>query len=183
MKYHLIAERYAKGLAKAIEDASRLERALTALRELNEIITTEHDFRSCVCNPTIDFENRAKVLDDVVRKLSDDNAVLRLCNLLLERERILLVGDIGEILSGIVDARMGRVTATVTTPLPLTDEQEIRLRESLEQHAGKTVRMDCQVDPEIIGGVVARIGGRVIDGSLRTRLERIKDALIAEELQ
>jgi F-type H+-transporting ATPase subunit delta len=182
MKYHLIAERYARGLAAAIEDGPRLERALALLKELHEVIATHHDFRSCVCNPTIDLEKRAKVLEHVVRRLSDDDVVLRLCNRLLERERILLVGDIAEILTGIVDARFGRVSATVTTSVPLTTQQEDHLRESLVQYSGKEVRMDCRVDPEIIGGVVARIGGQVIDGSLRTRLERIKDALIAEEL-
>jgi len=69
----------------------------------------------------------------------------------------------------------------VTTTVPLTDSQQARLRGALDTFSGKTVTMECAVDREILGGVVARIGGTVIDGSLRTRLERIKKALLAEE--
>ncbi|MEA3365166.1 MAG: ATP synthase F1 subunit delta, partial [Candidatus Hydrogenedentes bacterium] len=83
----------------------------------------------------------------------------------------------------IVDARLNRVAVRITTVAPLSAEQEKRLKEKLSAYTGKSVRLQCHVDPEIIGGVVARIGWQVIDDSVRTRLARLKEALIAEEVK
>ena len=83
----------------------------------------------------------------------------------------------------IVDARLNRVAARITTVAPLTPEQEERLKGKLSEYAGKSVRLKCNVEPDIIGGVIARIGWQVIDDSVRARLARLKEALIAEEVK
>jgi F-type H+-transporting ATPase subunit delta len=75
-----------------------------------------------------------------------------------------------------------RVGAEVTTAIPLNDEETARLKKSLAVYAGREIRMTTTVDPAIVGGVVARIGDRIIDGSLRTRLARLKQNVISHDL-
>ena len=79
------------------------------------------------------------------------------------------------------DARLGRITAQVGSAVALSDAQCERISASLAKYSGKEVRIEYAVDPALMGGVTARIGGTVIDGSIRTRIERLKQSLLAEE--
>ena len=182
MKNYLVAQRYADALGETLRDTAGLERALGNLHDLGELLRTHHDFRSCLGNEAINVELRAKVLDDVLRRLGSAEEVIRLANALLGRDRILLVHDIADLLEEIIDKRLGRTTATVTSAVPLTASQQERITEALSKYSGKAVRLECVVDPDLIGGIVAKVEGRIIDGSLRTRLERLKAELIAQEI-
>lgn len=181
MKNYLIAERYAKGLSAAISDDAALDDAVAALRHLGELYETEHDFRSAVSNPAIDKKLRSRVLKDVLEHVGVPQVVARLADVLLERGRIAVVSDVAEVFRMIANARLGRIRATVTTAVPLSADQQTRLGRALESYSGKAVRVKPAVDPEILGGVVVRMGDAVIDGSVRTRLNSLRDALLSEE--
>ena len=181
MKNYLIAERYAMGLNAAITEDASLEAVLKAMQRLSAIYVTEHDFRSALANPAIDVERRAGVLSEVLQREGMPAPVVRLAEVLLRRGRVALVPDVAAVFAMIVDRRLGRVATQVTTAVPLADDQRRRLTDTLEAFSGKTVRVEWDVDEAIVGGVVARIGGALIDGSLQTRLERMKQALLAEE--
>lgn len=182
MRDYLVAQRYASGLAAAMPDTERLERALGQITTLGDMLAEYHDFRSCIGNDTIDEEVRWKVLSDVLERMHAEKEVVRLARLLLARDRTFSLSDIAEIVSTIVDERLNRTTAVVTTAVELTDGQRQRIEEGLAQFSGKAVRLKCSVAPELVGGVHARIGGSVIDGSLRTQLQKLKNELIAEEI-
>jgi F-type H+-transporting ATPase subunit delta len=182
MKEYRLAERYAGALGEAMPDTDRLEAALDHLCQLSELIGSHHDLRSCLCNHAIDTKMRAKVLEHVLKGLGAETVVTRLTTLLLERGRITLIPDITCVLTGILDARRNRLSGVVTSAHPLTPEQKASIEKSLANYSGKSVRMNCQVDPDLLGGVVAQIGGQVIDGSLRTQLNQLRNALIAEEI-
>jgi len=178
----LIAQRYAAALGAAIPDKGGLEPASQALLELSEVFATHHDLHSCLANPAIDVDARMQVLAEALRRMDAPRPVRSLASELLRRGRIALLPEIGEAFRKVVDERLDRLAATVTSAMPLSGTQELLLSERLAKFAGKAVRLRCDVDPELIGGVVARIGGQVIDGSLRTRLANIRNALIEEEL-
>ncbi len=74
------------------------------------------------------------------------------------------------------------MTAAVTSAAPLDADELDRVAAALEGYTGKAVRLDCAVDSGLLGGVIAKIDGMVIDGSVATRLERIREALLSEEL-
>ena len=181
MKNYLIAERYASGLSLAIPEDEGLESALDALRQLSELYQEEHDVRSVLANPAIDITRREAVLAALLERLDVPAVVARAVNVLLRRGRIAALKDVTEVFSMIVDARLNRVRATVTTALDLDPAQAERLGSVLERYSGKRVRLECEVDPAVIGGVTARIGSTVIDGSVRTRLEQMRAALLVEE--
>lgn len=182
MADYLIADRYAGALSAAIEDNAQLTPALVSLEELAEAIRTHHDLHSCLSNPAIQVDNRKKVLDEFLVKMTVIDQVKQLCHVLLERGRIGILPEVAQVFQRYVDERLNQVTAWVSSALPLNEAQEAQLKTSLTRQSGKTVQLRCSVDPDLIGGVVAKIGGKVFDGSLRTRLANLKKVLTAGEV-
>jgi F-type H+-transporting ATPase subunit delta len=106
-----------------------------------------------------------------------DPLVLNLARLLVAKRRIRLAGQVREEFGNLLDAHKGRARATVTTAVPLSDEQKTEIAGKLSRITGKTVSVEEEIDPGIIGGLVARIGDTLIDGSTRSKLVALKRSL------
>ena len=100
--------------------------------------------------------------------------------MLLERRRIQTLPYVASYLREQADKRRGVLRAEVTTATPLSDAYYERLRLQLEKTTGQKVVVDKKTDPALVAGVVTRIGDRILDGSLRTRLQSLKDALLPQ---
>jgi F-type H+-transporting ATPase subunit delta len=100
--------------------------------------------------------------------------------MLIDRRRIKTLPYVSQYLRELADAKKGILRAEVTTAVPLSDAYYGRLQQQLEKMTGKSVVVDRRTDPTLVAGVVARIGDRIFDGSLRTRLQSLKDALLPQ---
>lgn len=180
MSAYLIAERYAKALNAAIANDTALDEAQQSLGDLARVVLDHHDFRTLVTNPAITLERRGAALDEVLRRMSVPDTVASLVRVMLWRGRIVELPRVSAYFHELVDARLNRVGAEVVTAVPLKADEEASLRKSLTAYAGRDIRMTTQIDPAIVGGVVARIGDTVIDGSLRTRLARLRQRIVSE---
>jgi F-type H+-transporting ATPase subunit delta len=98
--------------------------------------------------------------------------------LLVDRRRARALPYLAQTLRELADARKGLLRAEVTTAAPLSDTYYARLEAQLEKMTGKRVVVERRTDPTLIAGVVTRIGDRILDGSLRTRLQSLRDALM-----
>jgi len=181
LKHYLIAERYATGLSAAVADDSRLEAVRTSLDAASEALQASHELQSALTNPALRRPVRHGLLDAVLERIEAGSEVGRFLHYLLARGRITLLPEVAEVFADHVNARLNRVTARVTTAVPLTDANLARIKEGLERYSGKTVHIRQRVNPKVLGGAVAKIGGTIIDGSLRGRLQRLRAQLIAEE--
>jgi len=103
--------------------------------------------------------------------------------LLVDRQRIGDLAQIERAYRTLLDAQVGRVRATVTSAAPLSEQETQRLREAIAAMTGRTIVLDAKTDPSIIGGVVTQVGATQFDGSLRTQLGRMRDALRAAPVQ
>ena len=182
MSASLVADRYARGLFSAVHSDAEAETVLAALEDLTETFNESPDLQAALRNPAIAVQRREAILRALIEKTGAPETVLNLARTLLHRHRINLLPHVTDSFGTLVDARLNRVTARVTTAIAATPEQKERVRAALETWSGKDVEIKTKVDPKILGGVVARIDGTVIDGSLRTRLKRMKEAVLAEEL-
>jgi F-type H+-transporting ATPase subunit delta len=172
-----VAKRYARALVEAAASPGELERVGGDLRALSDLFRDHRDLRVFLANPSVSRRVAGDVIADVV-------AALRLCPLTTAFLRIVL--DAGRLagLEGILraferlaDDRLGRVRALVTTAAPLDADAQAALRRRLGEVTGKDVYLDIRQDPALLGGVVARIGSRVFDGSLKTQLARLRDEM------
>ncbi|MFO0002631.1 MAG: ATP synthase F1 subunit delta [bacterium] len=98
--------------------------------------------------------------------------------LLLDKDRFAALADIAREYRALADAEAGRVRATVTTAAELTPATRDAVANALVRSTGKKVVLETRVDPALLGGLVAQVGGRVYDASLRTRLERLQLSLV-----
>lgn len=180
MKDYLLAYRYASALVQSIEHDAALEPARETVSGIARLFTENQELHTALATPSIDVEKRVEVMNEV---LGGDvpPVVMRFCDLLLRRQRIALLPGVAEIFATLVDKRLGRITARVTTATELDEPRHEELTQVLSKFSGKSVRMDCTVDPSILGGAIARVDGMLIDGSVRSRLERLRTALLAEE--
>lgn len=167
----LLAVAIEEGLAVEIErDLSTVARAIDENAELSRVLTA----------PGIPQAARTGIVKAIAERLEIKAPLAKLLVMLAERGRLELVPDLLEVYRERLLEHQNVVQATVTAAVPLTPEQINALEASLAGITGKHVQIDAAVDPSVIGGVVARIGSTVYDGSLRTRLAQMKQWLLQD---
>ena len=174
-----VARRYAKALFQIGIDDGNLERMGREVGALASAMRRSRELAQTLANPVFPRSDREKVLRALLDRIGATQAVVNFTRLLLDRERLSSLPDISRALDGMIDERGGRVAARVRSATPLDDQQQKRLVKTLESLSGKKVDMAVEHDPSLLGGVVAKVGDVVYDGSLRTQLERIRQDLFA----
>jgi F-type H+-transporting ATPase subunit delta len=179
MLSHTIARRYAKGLLDAvIEVAPGTERAVVEeLAALVAAIESHDGLRLLVINPAIAASEKQAIIGKIAETLGVSAPVRRFVDLLAEKKRLDHISLIAEVYGTLVDEYLGVITADITTSIPLNPGQVAQLESSLREATGGDVRITRHTDPELLGGVVTRIGDVVYDGSVKGHLERIRERL------
>ena len=136
------------------------------------------ELRQALTNPGLTTFERKGVLDGVLTKLSLDSDTANFLRLLVDKNRFAAFDGIARSFSEMADDLAGRARATVSTATELTADMQKTVQEALEASTGKTVQIDFQVDPGLIGGMVAQVGDISYDASVRARLEDLQSALI-----
>lgn len=148
--------------------------------DLTDLATLTGDSRvsSYLSNPSITADTKLATLEASLPSTVQPE-LRNLAKLLVVRNRTNLIPQIREIFEDQVRAERGITVAQVTTSEPLTADEEALVREKLAAMTGNTIEITATVDPDIIGGIVVRIGDQVIDGSVRNKLERMRTRLVA----
>jgi len=126
-------------------------------------------------NPGVTFDDKAKVLAE--RLVEVDPQALTLVSELVAKGRLAIIGEIADEYQRLVDNYRGiegAEVAEVTTAIPLDDEDKLRLAQRLTSIVGKPVVLKPKVEPGLIGGIIIRVGDKLIDGSIRSKLEALK---------
>ena len=181
MRAHLVAQRYARALAASVEDDAQLDSVLNALKDFSTDYAEHEDLSRVLENHTLPQAVREAVFREVLDRAQALDVVQRFLLTLFRRGRISAIDDVVSALVEIVDTRLNSARADVTAATELSEEELRRIESGLEKYSGKTIQMETRIDPEILGGVIVRLGGTVIDGSLRARLDRIRATLLTEE--
>jgi F-type H+-transporting ATPase subunit delta len=164
-------------IAREKNELDRWQSDLRRIASLGEDAT----FIALLENPKIHFEDKARLLS---QWLGDINPLaLNLVYLLVARGRLGMVGDIADEYQRLLDSYHGIEQAEVTTAIELDDEDSRRLEERLGIVVGKKVVLKLKVDSNVVGGIVARIGGKLLDGSTHTKLMALKKALASGEVR
>ena len=173
-----VARRYARALFGIGVDAGKFEALGDELGELATLWNESDELRQTLENPVFQPSEKRKVLESILPRVAPTQEVQRFVLLLLDRRRIVLLPAIARAYRDLTDAHVGRVRAEVISAQELVPATLDRIRRSLEQRTGKKVIINSTVDPELIGGVVARVGDLVLDGSVRTQLADLRARLV-----
>jgi len=132
-------------------------------------------------NPAVPLETRTEMADSIFGKVVG-RPVLNLIGLMLRRSRIDQLPRVAAEFRRLDNARQGITLATATSAAPLSPDEIQAVTGRMEQITGGRVELDVQVDPSLLGGLVVRVGDRLIDGSVRGRLERLRNQLVSGAL-
>lgn len=172
-----LARRYAKAIFDIGSQQGDLAKLGQDLRSLAKAMNESSELGSVLTNPAIRRSDRRKVIDGLLQKIGVQTASRNLVYLLLDGERIGSLPAISRALDAMIEEKAGRVAAEVVSARPLDPSQLSQINAALEKLSGKKVSVTTRHDPELLGGVIARIGDTVYDGSLRTQLRAIRDEL------
>lgn len=181
MSANLIARRYADGLSATIEQDGELQPTLDALREFVALYDQNAQLRVVLENPAIEATRRTALLEEILRRLGTPKFPACYIRALFKRRRISVIAASVEAFAHLCDLRLGRESAEMITAVKLSDEAAERVRSAIAVFADKSIEATQRVDPSIVGGIIVRVGGFVIDGSLRRELTRVKQELVERE--
>jgi len=169
------ARRYAQAIFQIAQAKNNLDEWKKELRKLAEMMK-DVETVDLIDHPKIPFNLKA---DLVKQKLNTSNElVLNLCNLLILKGRLKNAEQISDEFDSLLDEKRGIKHAIVTTAVPVDDAEKHKISGQLEKITGKNVSIKLQVNPSILGGMVARIEDTLIDGSVRNRLELLRRNLV-----
>lgn len=174
-----IARRYARALLEVALETGNADAVLAELEALAQKMDEVPELRVLMESPAFTRPQRAQVLEAIADEHGFSGVTKNFLRLLLDRDRTTHLPMIVRIYRELADVAAGRVRAEVTTPMPLPPEQLKSLQEALARATGKTIEMQRREDPSLLGGLVARVGDRVFDGSLKTQLRQLKDTALS----
>ncbi|MEO8897543.1 MAG: F0F1 ATP synthase subunit delta [Candidatus Dormibacter sp.] len=165
--------------AQAYFDLARQEGKITQWREdLVRAVETlsNREVAAALTNPRLTRTERTRLALEMLSGVGDP--ARNLVRLLIERGRLPVLNDLVEAYDSLADRESGVVRADVTTAIPVDDDLKTRIGRTLSERLGAAVQTEVHHDPTILGGLVVRVGDRVIDTSLRTRLAQLRTALV-----
>ena len=169
------ARRYARAVFELAQQDGDVEAWRRRLADLREILAVP-EVRAVVENPALGPQRRLEAIDLIgVDRLGAQGR--NLDKLLVEAHATDVVGEIADEFDRLDDEQAGRVRAVATTAVPLGAEDRERLVSDLSRRLGREVRLDVRVDPRILGGLVLQTGDRLVDASVRSRLQQLRRQL------
>ncbi len=178
MSVTAVGDRYARALFELGEETGQLEVLAQEVAAIAEVFAASGDLRAVLDNPLIEEPQRDGVLAALARRLRLGPLVVNLLRLMARRHRMAALPDVARTLQSLVDQKSGVLRATITSAVPL-DETALRaLTAQLEAKTRRRVLVEKKHDPDLIAGLVTRIGDKTIDGSLKGRLDALERRLL-----
>ena len=144
------------------------------------MIESSSQLKEVFANPTIAYDQKRRVLEDLIARSRPRDTTASFLRVLLKNQRLAQLRDITARYAQVLDERAGVLAGSVTTARPIPEELKKTLHETLSAATGHTVQLSFDTDEKIIGGLVARIGSTVFDGSVESHLERLADGLVGK---
>ena len=173
------ANRYAKALIDALYP-DQAEVGYEQLVQLKKLLKEQPEARGLFENPTVPADRRKTWLREIGKASGFIPKIENFIDVLIERNRLDLLEEITQTYEKLLDERLGIARAVVRAAQPLNEAQQKNLATKLGVATGKQVRMQVSVDPTLLGGMVAQVGGTIYDGSLRQQLQAFKAKLAQE---
>ena len=172
-----LAGRYATALFELADGAKKLDRVADDLNALKALIAENEDLSKTIHSPLFGRDQLRSAMEAILERTGVDDPTRRFVLVVADNRRLFVLPQIIDAYLAELARRRGEVTANVTAAQELSSDQQAALAEALHKVAGGKVKIDLKVDPELLGGMVVRLGSRMIDTSLKGKLERLQLAM------
>jgi F-type H+-transporting ATPase subunit delta len=177
----MVARRYATALADVAIERREEREVQNELDHWASMMDSSPQLKEVFANPTIVHDHKQKILEDLIARTRVRNTTASFLRVLLRNQRLSQLREIAARFGQVLDERAGVLAGNVTTARPIPEELKRTLHETLSAATGRTVRLSFNTDEKIIGGLVARIGSTVFDGSVESHLERLEEGLAGRQ--
>ncbi len=172
-----LAQRYASALFDLADEAKQLDAVANDLTTLRAAIDASSDLKRLIASPVLSRDSQSKAIMAVAQSLQISSLTANFVGVVAQKRRLAaLPGMIAAFLAEL-SRRRGETTAEVVSATPLNEQQQARLADVLRGMVGGKVTIDARVDQEILGGLVVKVGSRMFDSSIRTKLQRLQLAM------
>ena len=178
MSIETVARRYATALADVVMKTGEIETTRAELRAWEQMIAGSAELESAFANPSIAAAKKEAVLEGLIAKAKSTKTTSNFLRILLKNGRLTDLPVVNERFEAVLEERGGVVSGEVISAHGLDEAARRELMTNLEKLTGKTVKLAFEIDKDIIGGVVTRVGSTVYDTSVRTQLENLREELL-----
>jgi F-type H+-transporting ATPase subunit delta len=175
-----ISRRYARALLEVGIDKGSTEQLLEQVKEYADLYEKSSELRNVLSNPGVKLDERRALVRTIGAKAGWSPLIVNFAQLLLDNDRARFLPGIAREMSAMYDEHVGNVRATVTSARELSGPKVDDIRKAIADLTGKNVILQTAVDPELIGGVVTRVGSVVYDGSVRNQLNNLRESILEE---
>ena len=173
-----MAGRYATALFELALENKAIDAIKADLDRFDALIGESPDLNRLVRSPVFDADEQLRALSAILDKVGITGLAANFLRVLVTNRRLFAVRDVVRVYRALIARHKGEVTAQVTVAEPLSDKNREALKDALKSvTGGKDIDFDVKVDPAIIGGLIVKVGSRMVDSSLRTKLNAIKIAM------
>ena len=180
---HVIANRYATALIETAETAKALDSVEKDMSQLAAMLEQSDDLNALISSPLFNRDQQQNALSALGQKSGFNQLSINFLGVLAQNRRLYTLGAILKAFRNELSKRRGEVRAQVASAFPLTLEQERMLQDSLKKSLGFNVQLDLSVDRSLLGGMVVTVGSRMIDDSVKGKLERLKHIMQTQSNQ
>jgi F-type H+-transporting ATPase subunit delta len=172
-----LAGRYAGALFDLAREQGVLDEVAADLRGFRDLLGESEDLVRLIRSPVLSREEQRRALGAVARKAGFQELTAKFLGLAGQKRRAFVLPDVVEAYEAMLADHKGEASASLTSAVALTDEQTEQVKKKIAAFAGKNVSVTTSVDPSLLGGLVVRIGSRMIDASLKTKLHQLELAM------
>ena len=180
MQDRKLASRYAGALLSVFPDPSQAESADHFLTQVSRAMAESGELRDILFDPAYSRTARKAILHALGEERGMPHQVHNFLSAIIDHNRASVIPAIAEVFHEEREKAMGIVPAEITTASPLSEQLQARAQSTMEKLTGKKVRLTCEVEPELLGGAVTKIGSKVYDGSLRNQLDKLRRRMSQE---
>ncbi|MBM7557011.1 ATP synthase F1 subunit delta [Halanaerobacter jeridensis] len=168
-----IAEKYADALFELAQEEDELETIVDEFDEVAALVEENEELNQVLEHPGLDYKQKKKILEEVFSgQLS--TTFLNFIKLLIDKKREVYLPQIHQQFIDMLAAKENRLTVAVETPIELSDKHQSKLKDKLQSALDKKIELEIEVKPDLIGGLVLKIGNKVIDGSIKNYLQEVE---------
>jgi F-type H+-transporting ATPase subunit delta len=175
-----LAERYASALVDVALEKKQADQVKTELAAFSALVRESPELHTFLANPTIARAIKHAAIEQIVARMGASRTLRNYLFVIVDQRRAGMLEEIEQAFSRILDARQGITQAAVTSAADLSAQERAELAAVLTKLTQEKVQAQFMTDPDLIGGAIVRIGSTIYDGSVRTRLERMRARMISE---
>lgn len=176
-----ITRRYAEALISIGVEEGKSDIFEVELSKINDTLTENPELRSIIYSSIHSSSERKGILTDIAKKIGVSKETGNFINLLIDKNRIEFLPHILKRYEELLDQIAGRIRAEVILAKVTSEDLTEKIKETFEKFTGKEVVLEIKEDPDIIGGIITKLGNVIFDGSIKTQLERVKRKIVRGE--